>query len=1508
MSMHELMPPTYSRDVKSRSTLRRQGTRPGKRQRAEAKARLAEDGSAGSNTCPAGSSNDPPMLPLERIAQRRNEDPIGTAWTAPAEVQEDKVTATVDDARSLQLEAANCATSSTNLGSREQELMQQKQDETLAVQQSEGDQTMAATANSEAPLAPNVMSAPTAICTTSSTSLGGRGQKLMQPKQEETREVHQPEGDQTMPGAADSEAPPAPDIMRMPCGSACPTESEVSGWENLPEEAMVRAATLHTTSSCQRAPPSGVKGPAESTEDTSSEELLPDTDMWQRQPPVPPLPRRLRAAEHTQSGATSSHVPLVRRSSAPDTSSSPELCAEATTSSGESGVSTDHKTGVAIRRMGELRAKLMTALTKRAKEACSQVLLLSCCNGHWPSPPQYARISPELVCQVAERCHPPLSYDCRSSHAGTQQQQGRKHNNMHALICAQACNTSSAGSQKPVMTSVLGTSDDPTCYTSPPGDWQTLPGSIESNHPRLDASPQGACLLEMRKTISLSIVVGISVLLLCGCSQLHWCGSTTCQSLRPDTIPRVTNRAELGPKPQHRESKYCHLLFAVLLLLNHSSHAEAAGTGPGKPRVVIDPASMMGASHSLPTEHSTIEAKTSGEGHQRQGTAIRKIAFRRATSRANRAGIAQYRGRTMRAAQYNHLPQSPNTNTASGHARPMRHPPLGVIVSPPDIVMVQETHWLGEQDYSNDAWHVLATGCDRQHSGLLIMLAKAAFPAVVIRKEVAIPGRVLAVRIQQDQKVLNLVNVYQKVWNGTHEAKQIRTQVLDALQKHVRQAPSRYPLIVAGDFNASLDHRSPCVGSAVISGSHAAGLPDVDRLHGLLKQFDLRALNTFNPQPNKHTFTSYDDRKSQIDYIFVRARSADAAAKAPQVLHETRLAQWKTGSVHHPIIANIPHRFWHSSSRTAQLRGNQARAPTGRLAPDADKNGFLMTVDSALRQMSVWDTKAINATLAAAAEQFLVTNRPPRSTRPATAEQPVKHMWNMYRQLQAAKRAGANSEVLAEHHTAFKQAQRTVRDFSKNKRLQFLEDQLKAAAAASDRGDIRTLHVIINKVAPKTRRPRPQIRNEEGKMVSPTCELKLIKDDFWQQIYTSNFPIELNEPGTLALDADSFAQALAKLPSYKSLPGQYAPSIVWKLASRPIADLLQRTIFEAWQRDSIKVPQEWRDAWLALILKPSKSGKHPSDYRPIGLTDPIGKTVLGTLHLPQFAYIRHRGTAQAIARAFEHVHHAHALLMEQKLTLSGRKAGAKPEQLTGAITVSIDLSKAFDSLEPVIMQRALDHSALPQSVKELILQWHHGLSYHLQHERLTGSVQCQRGIRQGCRIAPSIWALFTALAMQEIDAEWCKQHSTWYADDTLFQAIFHNEHQLRQTLAAIAKALCVLKALGMTISTSKCAVLLELRGTKAKKAKAQVLTQHQQRLHLVVEHAGTQWKLPVVSKLDYLGAVLSYHKPKDATVDRRLQASRAAFERLRPVLTKREPPTSDKGQSLGDMCCLYHGV
>ena len=107
------------------------------------------------------------------------------------------------------------------------------------------------------------------------------------------------------------------------------------------------------------------------------------------------------------------------------------------------------------------------------------------------------------------------------------------------------------------------------------------------------------------------------------------------------TLPITTNRAELGPKSQHRGNKQCHLLFALLLLLTQITLAAGAVIDPGKPRVIIGPATMMGASAERSSSANTGEAKTCGKGLQRQRLAIRKKAFRRATARAQREGLTQ---------------------------------------------------------------------------------------------------------------------------------------------------------------------------------------------------------------------------------------------------------------------------------------------------------------------------------------------------------------------------------------------------------------------------------------------------------------------------------------------------------------------------------------------------------------------------------------------------------------------------------------------------------------------------------------------------------------------------------------------------------------------------------------------------------------------------------------------------------------------------------------------------
>ena len=43
----------------------------------------------------------------------------------------------------------------------------------------------------------------------------------------------------------------------------------------------------------------------------------------------------------------------------------------------------------------------------------------------------------------------------------------------------------------------------------------------------------------------------------------------------------------------------------------------------------------------------------------------------------------------------------------------------------------------------------------------------------------------------------------------------------------------------------------------------------------------------------------------------------------------------------------------------------------------------------------------------------------------------------------------------------------------------------------------------------------------------------------------------------------------------------------------------------------------------------------------------------------------------------------------------------------------------------------------------------------------------------------------------------------------------------------------------------------------------------------------------MVSKHEYLGAVLSYSRPEDATIQKRVAAAKAAFDRLKTVLTSR---------------------
>ena len=281
------------------------------------------------------------------------------------------------------------------------------------------------------------------------------------------------------------------------------------------------------------------------------------------------------------------------------------------------------------------------------------------------------------------------------------------------------------------------------------------------------------------------------------------------QARQHTTATTLQQRAELGPKSQRRGSKTSCAILSLLLLFNQFNLAMGANNGPVKPRVIA----VAAAATEAPPHHSTAAqaagAKRCGIGPQGQPRMIRKRALRRAINTAQRTEIAQYRGRIIRAERQSQNTQqnerrhqsTSNRNTHrkgrievltynAGGLSTHHYAELMVWLSVlrrerrcPDVVMIQETHWQGDTDYSNQDWHVLTTGSSSMHSGVLIMLAKAKFPQAIIRKDVPVPGRVLAARAQQGSTVLSLINVYQKVWNGQQESRVFPERCVHALQR-----------------------------------------------------------------------------------------------------------------------------------------------------------------------------------------------------------------------------------------------------------------------------------------------------------------------------------------------------------------------------------------------------------------------------------------------------------------------------------------------------------------------------------------------------------------------------------------------------------------------------------------------------------------------------------------------------------------------------------------------------
>ncbi|CAE7211796.1 Pol [Symbiodinium natans] len=486
--------------------------------------------------------------------------------------------------------------------------------------------------------------------------------------------------------------------------------------------------------------------------------------------------------------------------------------------------------------------------------------------------------------------------------------------------------------------------------------------------------------------------------------------------------------------------------------------------------------------------------------------------------------------------------------------------------------------------------------------------------------------------------------------------------------------------------------------------------------------------------------------------------------------------------------------------------------------------------------------------------------------------------------------------------------------------------KLQEAEEASQKGRMHDLYAVVRQLAPKQVRRKVRLRGEDGALLDHHGEMQLLQDHCCTLFSSATADGQEYDLTGLAkhVTEESLLANMKRLPLRKVAPPGHVPAVAWKMTGRLGCQAIEALVH---QLTSV-VPKPWKDAWLAFIPKIA-TPKVPRDLRPIGLQDIDGKCVLGAVRdavmpfimkyveaWPQFAYVGQRSTRQAINRALCHCDFVRSSLQGGKLSLYDRRKGCVPARsVLGGIQVSVDMSQAFDRLDRTLLQAAMCDAHIPSELQAAIMAWHQDMEYHLRHADLQGSVDSTVGVRQGCNIAPILWVLYTCYffrtASDFLPQEWLQSSCTFFADDLHFCDVIAQAADLDSFLQKAGKLFLHLQKFNMLINYKKSAVLMHLKGACTKRWRKHHVFHREGGSFLRIRVGETIAFLPIKTTHKYLGIILSYQAYEKATVLHRLEQSKAAYHRLRPVLTSKSTLNQQERLRVWQVCvlsCLRYGL
>ena len=993
----------------------------------------------------------------------------------------------------------------------------------------------------------------------------------------------------------------------------------------------------------------------------------------------------------------------------------------------------------------------------------------------------------------------------------------------------------------------------------------------------------------------------------------------------------VTTRSRAGPKP----GTYLLVLIYSRSMVLVGGARVAPDSAPGAGPI----ATAMGK-HRGPAQ--PVASASPMQSPVPEITHSIKRAYRRARLRAHNSPHqgTWYRGRWHTAASLGRLPKPTLSNPrrvreqASCWRRPVKHLRLlswncSGLSSPMfqeliawcecqaelDSIVLQETHWHDTSDFHTGPW--LATHTSGRSSpdgfgrcsGILFLLRKQLFQDPRILE--LDPGRLAMVQATSrlTRLPVSIIGLYQHVWrSGLSTAKnlELRRGIWTQLDHLLLRTPARHHLLLCGDFNSTVATEAPLTGPSTMQ---SATDPDGD-LKALLQKRSLCVLNTWHSRPSS-TFYS-PTGATQIDFVITRQRAATFQAKWAYPDHNFPVGGSRL-SGHYPVRAQLP--LLHFSQQPSQAASREAtidlpglQAAVHLAAPEAQL--MQRCIEERLQQVDTSNLQSVHhhvnrILLAEAAKAF--PKRLPADPRVSASPEyrlSARSVWDIYAQL---KRPGVCTvrAILTKWRlaTKFAQASKQLRQQSRLLKRQFYESQVWEAEAAATQGDQRSLYLIVRRLSPKQRQLASRLRGDDGRLLSGPEEVRLIAA-YGNQTFAAHPDSHCISP--LAQDIHVTDQdlriELGKLGLAKAVPRHIAPAAVWKVCSRCISEVLGQALRRhLTQGSSGHLHGDWKDCHMVWIPKPGKAPIGVASLRPIGLSSPASKALAGSIRhhllrqlepllhmLPQFAYARGRGTADALIRARAHLAAVDALIRDTQCTRFQQQAGRKHRSCVGGISLSLDLSKAFDGVPRHHIYQSMEHCAVPPEIISLVQQLHHRAQYIYYSGEHRGATITTNGIKQGCVIAPYLWNFYSLLLLFRLqkhrDTEWVRRILTLFADDIWGAWEIRQAADLAQAIHDISLVLETLESLSMTINYSKTAILLRLVGKEARQLKHEHTFMKAGKLHLRVTVHGRERGIPIKDHHEYLGTVVTYRRRHQRNMSHRLKACSTRYQGLRKLL------------------------